>query len=201
MLPDKLLNAAEAVVVRQGIANLTLDAVAAEAGMSKGGLLHHFPTKDRLVEALVTRAAENWRACYMEAYGRTPEGPGRMARALLSHCLSDAQGWTDELRRSSAAVFAALAQNPSLIEPMRAVYSDLRRRIAEDGLSPGVGEAVAAAIDGLWLYWVLGLAPVNQELVVRVRIALEDMLARSKPARSSPKTKVLDGERSGGRPA
>ncbi len=199
MLQDKLLNAAEAVVVRQGIANLTLDAVAAEAGMSKGGLLHHFPTKDRLVEALVTRAAENWRACYMEAYGRTPEGPGRMARALLSHCLSDAKGWTDELRRSSAAVFSALAQNPSLIEPMRAVYSDLRRRIAEDGLPPGVGEAVAAAIDGLWLYWVLGLAPVNQELVVRVRAALEDMLAHSAPARQPPEARGLDARRSGGR--
>jgi len=176
MLPGKLLDAAEAVVVRQGIANLTLDAVAAEAGMSKGGLLHHFPTKDRLVEALVARSAENWRACYMEAYGRAPEGPGRMARALLSYCLSDAQGWTDQLRHSSSAVFAALAQNPSLIEPMRAVYSDLHRRLAEDGLPPGVGETIAAAIDGLWLDWVLGLAPVNQEVVVRVRIALEDML-------------------------
>jgi hypothetical protein len=81
---------------------------------------------------------------------------------------------------------------------MRAVYSDLRRRIAEDGLPPGVGEAVAAAIDGLWLYWVLGLAPVNQELVARVRIALEDMLAHSTPARSSPEAKGLGGERSGG---
>jgi AcrR family transcriptional regulator len=198
MLQDKLLDAAEAVVVRQGIANLTLDAVAAEAGMSKGGLLHHFPTKDRLVEALVTRSAENWRACYMEAYARTPEGPGRMARALLNHCLSDAQGWTDQLRHSSSAVFAALAQNPSLIEPMRAVYSDLHRRIAEDGLPPGVGEAIAAALDGLWLDWVLGLAPVNQEVMVRVRIALEDMLARSKPARSGPKGKVLAAKRVGG---
>jgi len=59
---------------------------------------------------------------------------------------------------------------------MRAVYSDLHRRLAEDGLPPGVGETIAAAIDGLWLDWVLGLAPVNQEVVVRVRIALEDML-------------------------
>src|SRR5207247_887564 len=147
MLPGKLLDAAEAVVVRQGISNLTLDAVAAEAGMSKGGLLHHFRTKDRLVEALVVRSAENWRACYLEAYGRTPEGPGR---------------------------------------------------IAEGGRPPGVGEAIAAAIDGLWLDWVLGLAPVNQEVVVRVRIALEDMLRRSQPARTLPKTKVLTAKRVGG---
>ncbi|HEX2269893.1 MAG TPA: helix-turn-helix domain-containing protein [Pyrinomonadaceae bacterium] len=64
-MQNTLLDTAEAVVVHQGIANLTLDAVAAEAGMSKGGLLHHFPTKDRRVEALVMRSAENRQACYM----------------------------------------------------------------------------------------------------------------------------------------
>lgn len=196
-----MLDAAETVVVRQGIANLTLDAVAAEAGMSKGGLLHHFPSKDRLVEALVTRSAESWRTCYTDAYARTPEGPGRMARALLDHCLSDAESWTGELKRSSSACFAALAQNPSLMQPMRAVYAELHQRVADDGLAPGVGEAVAAAIDGLWLYWVLGLADVNQDLVVRVRSALEDMLARSlpaKPTRSTRNTKATT-KRSGDR--
>jgi AcrR family transcriptional regulator len=178
-LRASLLDAAEAVVVRQGIASLTLDAVASEAGMSKGGLLHHFPNKDRLIEAMVVRSAEGWRGCYTEAYERTPEGPGRMARALLDHCLSDAKSWTNELRRSSSACFAALAQNPALIEPMRAAYAELHRRVAEEGLPPGVGEAVAAAIDGLWLYWVLGLAEVDQALMVRVRTALETMLERS----------------------
>lgn len=199
-LRDQLLDAAEAVVVRQGIANLTLDAVAAEARKSKGGLLHHFPTKDRLVEALVSRSAEGWRSCYMGAYDRTAEGPGRMARALLHHCLSDAECWTEELRRSTSAVFAALAQNPTLIDPMRAVYADLHRRIAEDGLPPGVGEAVAAAIDGLWLDWVLGLAPLDQARVARVRLALEDMLARVEPARRTSKAAVAVRKRSGGRP-
>lgn len=198
-LQDTLLDATEAVVARQGIANLTLDAVAAEARMSKGGLLHHFPSKDRLVEALVIRTAEGWRSCYTEAYERTPEGPGRMARALLDHCLSDAKCWTEELRRSSSAVFAALAQNPALIQPMRAVYADLHRRIAQDGLPPGVGEAVAAAIDGLWLDWVLGIVPLEQVRVVRVRRALEDMLARAAPARRSPKVKGSLEKRSGGR--
>lgn len=196
---DKLLDAAEAVVTRQGIANLTLDAVAAEARVSKGGLLHHFPSKDRLVKAMVTRSADNWRACYTEAYERTPEGPGRMARALLSHCLSDAECWTEELRRSSAAVFAALAQNPSLNEPMRAVYADLHRRIAADGLPPGIGEAVAAAIDGLWLDWVLGIVPLEQARVVRVRLALEGMLGQVKPARRTSRTARRTVPRVGGR--
>ena len=195
-LRDALLDAAEAVVARQGVANLTFDAVAAEAGMSKGGLLHHFRTKDRLIEALVTRAAENWRACWMGSYEKASEGPGRMTKALLKHCLSDAQSWTEQLRRSSSAVFAALAQNPSLIDPMRAVYTDLHRRIAEDGLPPGVAEAVVTAIDGLWLYWVLGLVPVDQDLMNRLRAALEDMLARAQVKRSSPKKNVRSAARS-----
>jgi AcrR family transcriptional regulator len=176
---DGLLDAAEAVVAREGITRLTLDAVAAEIGMSKGGVLHHFPAKDRLVEAMVVRSAEAWRATYTHAYELMPPGPGRMARALFHHCLSDAKGWTRELQRSSSACFAAYAQNPKLIAPMRDVYSDLHERLKNDGLPPGVGEAVGAAINGLWLYFVLGLVPVNQDLVVTVRAALENALAHS----------------------
>ena len=199
VLRNALLDAAVAVVERRGIANLTLDAVAAEAGTSKGGLLHYFPSKDRLVEALVQRSAENWRACYMEAYESTPPGPGRMARALLHHCLSDAECWTDELRRNSSAVFAALAQNSSLIQPMRAVYNDLHQRIAQDGLPEGVSETVLAAIDGLWLNWVLGLFPISQERAVRVRLALEGMLERSKSTQSSRKARGRSSKLSGKR--
>ena len=174
-LKDRMLDAAEAVVVRQGIANLTLEAVAAEAKMSKGGLLHHFPTKDRLVEGLVTRCAEQWRAGTLETYDRTPEGPGRMARSLLSH-LRDAPAWTEQCQQSSSAAFAALAQNPRLIEPMRAVYSELRTRLADDGLPPGVGETVLVAMDGLWLNRVLGLAPVDAQRLDRIRRTLETLV-------------------------
>jgi AcrR family transcriptional regulator len=179
-LRDRMLDAAEAVVVRQGIANLTLEAVAAEAGMSKGGLLHHFPNKDRLVEALVVRCAEHWREGSAQAYECTPEGPGRMARALLSH-LGNAKEWTEQCQRTSSATFAALALNPRLIEPMRAVYSEMRQRIAEDGLDPGIGETVLAAMDGLWLNRVLGLAPVDQNRMDQIRRALEGLVAREDP--------------------
>lgn len=195
-----MLDAAEAVVVRQGIANLTLDAVAAEAGLSKGGLLHHFPTKDKLIEQMVVRCAANWRACTESAFDAAPEGRGRMARALLSH-LDDADGWTEQCQRSSSAVFAALAQNPRLIEPMRAVYGELRQRLANDGLSTGVGETVVAVMDGLWMCRVLGLAAVDEALMRRVKTALEPLVSSSEPkspkklARSKGKTKAKVGKR------
>ena len=195
---DKMLDAAETVIARDGIGDVTLDAVAAAAGISKGGLLHHFPSKDALVQALVIRCAESWRTKYMEAHANTPDGPGRMARALITYCLTDADTWTDQLRRMGSSVFAALAQNPALIQPMRAVYADLHRRVAEDGLPPGVGEAIVAATDGLWLDWVLGLVPVNQALLDRVRPALEGMLARSMHARPPRKRKAAV-KRAGGR--
>jgi AcrR family transcriptional regulator len=183
---DVLLDAAEAVIVRDGIASLTLDAVAAQAGASKGGLLHHFPNKDRLVEALVVRTAAAMRAHHEQAYLETPEGPGRMARALLESTLRDMNEWCVSCRQGSAAAFAALAHNPSLIQPMRAVYADLYRRVAEDdGLPAGVGDAVVAAIDGLWLYWVLGLVPVDQNMIVRVRKALEQILAHAARERAA----------------
>ena len=52
---DQLLDAAERVVRRDGVARLTLDAVAAEAGTSKGGLLYHFASRDALITAMVGR--------------------------------------------------------------------------------------------------------------------------------------------------
>jgi AcrR family transcriptional regulator len=183
-IKNKLLDAAEAVVVRAGIGNLTLDAVASEAGISKGGLLYHFPSKEKLVEAMVQRVADTWRKNFLEAYTAIPEGPGRIVRAMLNTCMADVQCRSDQVRRSSAAVFAALAETQgcpgcpenSPIEPMRAVYRDLFVRVAEDGLPPGVGETAVAAIDGLWLYWVLGMVPVDQAMIDRVRGAIEEMI-------------------------
>ncbi len=64
---DALLDAAEAVVLRESIGHLTLDAVAAEAGASKGGLMHHFPSKEKLAESIDDRNEANWNEYFMTA--------------------------------------------------------------------------------------------------------------------------------------
>lgn len=174
---DLLLDAAETVAAREGVARLTFDAVAAEAGVSKGGLLHYFSSKEQLIEAMVQRSADGWRSCFMGSYEKTPEGPGRMVRALLDHCYTDARSWTEGLRRSYSAIFAALAQNPELVQPMRDVYEELYGYIRNDGLPEHLAEVVMAAIDGLWFYWVMRLRPVDQAVLDRLRCALERIVA------------------------
>ena len=43
------------MIRRDGAQKLTLDAVAAESGVSKGGVLYHFATKRALVDGLLER--------------------------------------------------------------------------------------------------------------------------------------------------
>jgi len=60
--PSLLLAAANKVVVDRGVDALTLDAVACQAGVSKGGLLHHFPSKEALITAMVQQVYGSIRA-------------------------------------------------------------------------------------------------------------------------------------------
>ena len=57
-----LLDAAVAVIRRDGARALTLDAVAAEAGVSKGGVLYHFNTKRALIDGLLARWLDDFEA-------------------------------------------------------------------------------------------------------------------------------------------
>ena len=51
--------AAAKVIERDGAGHLTLEKVAAEAGVSKGGLLYHYPSKDALLQGLLDDLLEN----------------------------------------------------------------------------------------------------------------------------------------------
>ncbi|MET0934200.1 MAG: TetR/AcrR family transcriptional regulator [Mycetocola sp.] len=52
---DRILVAYEDLLIESGERGATLDAVAARAGVSKGGLLYHFGSKDALTTGLIDR--------------------------------------------------------------------------------------------------------------------------------------------------
>ncbi|WP_326601007.1 TetR/AcrR family transcriptional regulator [Rhodococcus sp. PD04] len=70
----KLLDAFVTILLEQGERAATLEAVAATAGVSKGGLLYHFPSKDALVEGLAEHV-EALGAEDVERMRAAPEGP------------------------------------------------------------------------------------------------------------------------------
>jgi len=169
---DALLDAAEAVVLRAGIGSLTLDAVAAEAKVSKGGLLYHFPSKDSLIETMVVRTGVNWQRDHTEAIEAQAPGPGRVPRGFLNMCLATPEGWTENSRRSSVVLVAAMANNPALAKPLREINEALAAQIKKDGLPPGVGEAIVLAVKGLWFDWMFGLEDISEKKLAEIRGAL-----------------------------
>lgn len=71
---ERVLDAYEALLISDGERATTIDAVARSAGVSKGGLLYHFASKDELTAAMIARldrlATED-----VERILTAPEGP------------------------------------------------------------------------------------------------------------------------------
>jgi AcrR family transcriptional regulator len=204
---DALLDAAERVIFRDGISSFTLDAVAAEAKLSKGGLLHHFPSKNLLLESLVARTVAHWRTDVDEAIAAVPEGPGRTARGLLNGCIASPDSWTEHMRRSGMVLVAAMISSNTLVQPVREMHLHLRSLLESDGLRPGTGDSIALAMDGLWLGWIFGLHEVSAQRLEHIREALERALASdlagsgagaTGPARAGTKARATSRARASG---
>ncbi len=181
---DTLLDAAEEVVNSKGVGRLTLAAVAKQAGLSKSGLLHHFPSKDALVEALVLRTVELWNASLQQAIELQPVGPQRAARGLLECCLGDMSAWNERLRRSSTALLAVLVHCPQKGTPMHAFYQQLHATMLTESPNLPCGDLVLAVVDGIWLRWVTGLAPLEESQIMLLHETLKqflDQVCESKP--------------------
>lgn len=161
----KLLDAATTVVRRDGARALTLDAVAAEAGVSKGGLLYHFKTKRDLLDGMLEGWLEEFEAEIEAA------GGGNFAAGWVR--ASDVSGWAAPDRATEFGFLAAMVEEPATLERVRERYAGFMARLA-DGPDPARATLARLAADGLWLADLLGLAPPTGDLREQV---IERMLA------------------------
>ncbi|MFD5267876.1 TetR/AcrR family transcriptional regulator [Streptomyces sp. NPDC058335] len=171
---DEILDAVERLLVKGGVDAVRLDAAAAEAGVSKGGLLHHFPSKSALVQGVVRRLVDRF-----EAVLPGPEAPaGAFTRAWLDASIPVAA--PDEGGAGPSAVPVALlaaAGGPAVLDVLQERYRDWQTRLDEDGLPPGVSSLVRMAVDGWWTARLLGLAPPQGADHHRLRALVEDLIA------------------------
>jgi AcrR family transcriptional regulator len=157
----RVLHAAGRVVLEQGVRGLTLAAVARAAGVSKGGLLYHFASKDALLTAMVgefVRLIEDRMAEAMAA----DDAPGRWTRAYLEAATVDRSG-DDPMDRLATAMLAAGAEDRALLEPLYARQADWQARQRDDGIDPAVAATVRLAADGLWMNDLFGIDAVSDD--------------------------------------
>ncbi|MGK7864049.1 TetR/AcrR family transcriptional regulator [Falsiroseomonas sp. E2-1-a4] len=172
----RILDAAEAIVQARGVHALTLEAAARDAGISKGGLLYHFASKEVLLGTMLGRLAAVLEADFAAAVAAQPEGRGRAARAMLAWAFNEPVAACAQHDRAAAVFLAAFHHDPALLDPVRAVFAAMRAAIAVDGLPPGVGQAIMCATDGLFMVHVFGLYALNTTELADLRVALERLL-------------------------
>jgi AcrR family transcriptional regulator len=161
---ETIVDAAEAIVLEAGASHMTLDAVAKKAGVSKGGLFYHFPTKDALLEAMINRTVRAREESRRKILSGLADSPSRELKAyILTRSIRD-----QKLDRMGIPLLAALAHNPKLAEPLR----KLVRRQYEKIVPPGAGferaAVLALAADALALQELLSVSPFTEEQRSRI---------------------------------
>lgn len=147
-------------LVELGLRRTTTHAIATQAGLSRGALLHHFPAKAdalRAAAGLLYRNRLQLLARRLEA--RTPGGPERshaLVESLWQHCRDGSFAGVLELElaaRTDRALAAVLA-------PAREAYAHDWRHAVRSALPATVGsgvvtdpalDALRAALEGLAL--------------------------------------------------
>ncbi|WP_204262765.1 TetR/AcrR family transcriptional regulator [Methylobacterium sp. BTF04] len=176
--PEIILDAAERLIRRSGTRTLTMDAVAAEAALSKGGVLHHYASKDALIAALAERKVARLQREIAELEGLQAPGPAAIPLAMIAH----ARRTYAEEDGFPRALLLANAESP---EVCPGFGTFLKERLATmEGIAhhPGDGRILTFAIVGLMLARTLGFHSLEGEDLDQTFAALENA------ARELPRT-------------
>lgn len=166
-----ILEAAAGIVETAGAGHLTMDAVAAAASLSKGGVLYHFPSKQALLEGMLERLLEEITG-RADAYQQAcPED--RNVR-LVGRIIGEYDQQPTE-RAMSRAFLAAAAENPDLLAPAREAASVAFEEAAAGSAPREMGWVLMLATEGLRfleMFNLLPLTPGEREQVHQHLLAL-----------------------------
>ncbi|WP_033337695.1 TetR/AcrR family transcriptional regulator [Catenuloplanes japonicus] len=138
-----LLTAAGEAIRSRGI-HASLDEIARFAGVSKGGLIYHFASKDQLIQELARDQLARFQAGIDAALDPADTAPGRLTRAYLRAVVTPIG---DDV--AALALITLLMTVPAVAELARADAARVEAELAADGLPPDVLALVVAAADGM----------------------------------------------------
>jgi AcrR family transcriptional regulator len=154
------IQAALAIIARDGPGRLTLDAIARESGISKGGVMHHFRTKEAVVTALLEHLTERFGKFtqdYLAEIG--PDRPG----AILESQIATLRESIATPHSAFLAILGAVAENPELLAPNRDKDIETLEVVRAEAADPDLAVLRLMAARGLHLMSLLGICPVSAE--------------------------------------
>jgi len=145
----KILDAAVRVVQRDGVNRLTLEAVAEETGVTRGGMTYHFRDRAALSLALQEHLASSWEESLTRAAGKAADQATAKEKAAAYATVAMASATSGELE-----LILQGGRDASLSEPWRQVLQRWTPSI-EDAIADPTAMRLfilRLAADGLWVY-------------------------------------------------
>jgi AcrR family transcriptional regulator len=140
-----LIDCAARLATERGLQAITVQAVADAAGVTKGGLFHHFPSKEKLIDAVLRDQLDKFDAAIEATLAQDGDSYGCFTRAYVIANLSMA-----EFAPALESTCIALLTDPVA----RIHWADwLRARLARHHSTDSAPELeiVRYAADGVWL--------------------------------------------------
>ncbi len=177
---DHILDIASLIASDHGASRITIDAVAKRAGVSKGGVMYHFNSKDELLAALVDRVTQITLSRLAESEIRYANQAFPELHALICDGLRD----DPSERALMAGLLGAVANNPSLGKPAADTYHKVYQRLGSLSAVAPNAVVIALALDGLLFLRLLNLMEFDAHSLNHIRSSLEKLAAdpTKKPA-------------------
>lgn len=157
-LRQRILEAAAEVASEKGGTQFTLETVAERAGVSKGGLLYHFRSKELLMKGLLENLVDTIENRLVEVSEQVPTDPENTPfLPVLARIL--AAGEFRESRHLNHALITAAVAHPEMIGELRPRFLEQYRKVQkhEDAL------VLFLAIEGLVFLETMGLSPFARD--------------------------------------
>lgn len=154
------LEAAIAIIARDGPGRLTLDAIARESGLSKGGVMHQFRTKEAVLKALLERQMahfEEFSTRYMAKASATSANPN------LATQLATVREAATSPNSAALALVAAMVENPDLMALPRKRETERMAAIRDEATDPDLAMLRWAGAMGLLLSSLFGMSPLGKD--------------------------------------
>lgn len=171
----EIIEKALEVAAELGASGFTLDAVAARTSVSKGALLHHFPSKIALLEGMVDHLGRMHTDTILAEAARDPEPYGRNARAYLRARVNEPV--TPQDVSIGRAIMAACAIEPALAQRWNGWIDKVKIDDPSDPVGADDALMLRLIADGLWMSDLFGTHAVSPEQ----RQALLSLLTPGRP--------------------